>query len=102
MAERKVENHRENAAGNGRPAQVPREIGITDDRGAGEADCIREGSVEQVDCGDKTAHVLGGARVCDSVGGDVDEEFGDAADGVGDCDPLLQFPVLAACLLYLL
>jgi len=87
VLEQEPEDDGEDTAGNGTTAKVPGEVGVLDDGGAGKTDEVGDGGGEEVDGGNETTHVWGCARVSDTVGGDVDEELGDTADGVGDGDP---------------
>lgn len=68
------------------PTKDPSEIWVADEAGEGQAESVGDALGEEVQGGDETSHVDGGARVGDAVGGDVDEEFGETADGVGDGD----------------
>ena len=84
VLEGEPEDDGEDAADNGWSTEIPGQVGVTDDGGAGEADSVGNGGVEEVERRDETPHVLWGARVGDTVGGDVDEELRDTSDGEGD------------------
>lgn len=75
------EEHSDDAADDGGATEVPDEVRVSDDGREGEVDNVGEASVEEVDSGDKTSHVDGGARVSNAVGWDVDEELGESAEG---------------------
>lgn len=60
---------------------------VGDDSGERQVDDIGETSIQQVDGGNKTSHVDGGTRVSDTVGRDVDEQLGEAAESVWECLP---------------
>ena len=84
VLEGEPEDDGEDAADDGWSAEIPGQVGVADDGGVGQADGVSDGGVEEVDGRDETPHVLGGARVGNAVGGDVDEELRDTTDGEGD------------------
>ena len=87
MAEGQVEDDGEDEADNSGATEVPREVGVGNNRGAGEADDVGDTGVEEVDGGNQTSHVDGGAGVGDTVRGHVDKELGDTTNGEGDSQP---------------
>lgn len=87
VLEEEPEDDGEDTAGNGTTAKVPGEVRVSDDGRAGKTNEVGNGGGEEVDGGDETTHVRRSTRVGNTVGGDVDEEFGDTTDGVGDSDP---------------
>lgn len=84
VLEGEPEDDSEDAADDGWSTEVPGQVGVTDDGRAGKTDGVGNGGVEEVERRNETPHVLGGARVGDTVGGDVDEQLGDTTDGEGD------------------
>ena len=77
VAEDDVEDHGQDAAGDGDAAKVPGQVGVRDDRRARETDGVGDGRVEEVDGRDHAPHVDGRAGVGDAVRRNVDEELGD-------------------------
>lgn len=80
MLEREPEDNGQDSTGNGRTGESPYKVGILNGGGGGETNGGADGSHEQVDRGDETLHVLGGAGVGNGVGSNVDEDLGGSSD----------------------
>lgn len=69
-------------------AEIPGDIRILDQAGKGKTERVCECGREEVERGHETTHVLGRHGVSDSVGRDIDEEFGYTTDSEGNgCPP---------------
>lgn len=84
VSKREPEDDRGDRADDSRRRKRPDEVRVADGGCGAEADGGGDGGHGEVDRGDEAFHVLGGARVGDAVGGDVDEDLGDGGDDDGD------------------
>jgi len=82
-----VEQSSGNKANDRRRTKIPSQEWILDNTSEGKTKSISNTGTEQVEGGDERSHVLGCARVGETVGWDVDEEFGDTAKRVWNCHP---------------
>lgn len=87
VLEQEPEDDGKDTTSNGTATEIPGEIGVSDDGGAGKTDKVGNGGGEEVDGGNETTHVGRSTRVSNTVGRDVDEQLRDTTDGVGDSDP---------------
>lgn len=87
MAEREVEDDSEDSTCNSHAAEIPCEIWIADDGRTGQTDDICESRGEEVDGGDQASHIHRSAGVSDTISRDVDEQFGDSSQSVGESGP---------------
>lgn len=80
MAEEEVEDRSSDEADNRWGSEAPDQVWILDGVGGGEGDGGGNCGHEEGERHHESLHVFWGARVGESVGGDVDEDFGTGGD----------------------
>ena len=76
-----------NVTDDGWGTKDPGEVWIMDQSGEGKSECVSDTLGQKIQSRNQATHVDWSAGVRDTVGGDVDEEFGEAADGIWDGNP---------------
>lgn len=87
MAEQEPEHDGGHVTNNGWTPENPGEVWVMHQSGESKSKGVGDTLGQEIQCRDETTHVDGRARVRDSICWDVDEEFGQPADGIWERDP---------------